>query len=123
MKVLAVAGTLLAILLTADRTQGSAPMIEQAGVSAAAIGTFSDLVQSYVFVAARNRQGEFETSQFVERRPDLGEMGEPKLVPWDLTVESGARFMAPTAGGTRDQMDGMWAAWIFGARYFFQSLY
>jgi hypothetical protein len=122
-KVLVIAGTVFATILTADRTQGSTPMFEQSGVSAAAIGTFSDLVQSYVFVVGRNRQGELETSQFVERRPDLGEMGEPKRVPWDVTVESGARFMAPTAGGTRDQMDGMWAAWTISDRYFFQSLY
>lgn len=53
------------------------------------------------------------TVEFIERRPDLGEMGRARAVPWDTQVPPASELFA-ASGNTTEIVGQFWVGWLLG---------
>lgn len=63
------------------------------------------------FVLTRDAKEEITTTEFYERRPDLGEIDHLKDVGWQETVFRGAELHLPVSGLLADWLKTFWITW------------
>ncbi len=63
------------------------------------------------------------TTEFFERRPDLGEIQFLKNISWDIKVSPEAKLFIGKSGLSKDQLKTFWTGWFDDNNYYALSLY
>lgn len=81
-------------------------------VKADAVTTFFDGTYTEFFVASTTPDvRELVTTEFYERRPDLGEIERLKQVNWEVVVPEDTDLFVATSGLRRNYVNAFWVGW------------
>jgi hypothetical protein len=81
-------------------------------IASEALTTFYDGMYTEFFVASIDPHSrELTTTEFYEKRPDLGDIQILKRVNWDVAVPPGGQLFVATSGLLRNNVNAFWVGW------------